>query len=405
NGAAQVRIGGEVRIRYALGWASGYGRAAAGTLRQDHAANYRSEYSGWTVSRTEVRVDLELSGDTSARLGVRYTEDGNGNFDATRLLNEAWWRWKNVGGSPLGLKVGYQNAPFGMMHNQDAGGKGWGGSGNGIILNPFVAHANTDVRNRPAAPLSIENNFVERDMTLPAAVVDYALRDGEIVLKAAVLSSPINISGGTLESNFPGVNTANEGRNLGLMNHVLFAGYNPCWLEGLHLEASYMGEFDQGMGCREIFFDPWSAENRALYQADHGEHVYRPSLDAAVYYKTAKWQAAAEMAMTFAPGYRDGFGHALTVGADWFVSERLMLSGEFDWLHYSGTSDSPLATVNGLGVRTEDVFRLTSGLKYEFVNGLFFQAQYLHDFMAISGVGDGHWKDQDAVILQTGFRF
>lgn len=273
------------------------------------------------------------------------------------------------------------------------------------MLNPFVVRSNTDVFNRPGAPTSINNNYVERDLTLPGIVADYRLCDGEFVFKGGVLSSPINISGSTIDSNDPGVNTANEIRNVGLINHVLYGAWNPGWLEGLHLEASYLGEFDQGMGSRGIFHDPYSQETHDLYEADHGEHTYRASFDAAAYYKTAHWQAALEGVVTLNPGFRDGIGYALTAAADWFATDRLMFSGEFDWLHYEGTSDSPLATVNGLGVRSQDVFRLTCGLKYEFASGPFFQAQYLHDFVAISGVGEGDWKDQDALLFQTGFRF
>lgn len=223
------------------------------------------------------------------------------------------------------------------------------------------------------------------------------------------MASPINIPGRSVSFNNPGVNTANELRNIGLVNHLLNVAYNPCWFEGLHFEASYLGEFDAGMGYdptnNTIISDPY-APQAVNYDANHGEHVYRPSFDLAAYYKAAKWQAYGEMVMTFNPGYRDGLGYALTFGADYNLTHKLMISGEVDYLHYAdGGSRSPLCRLYNQGVSDIDLLRLTCGMKYDFNNGIFAQMQYLHDFLRACGVGDANWRNQDAVIFQTGYKF
>lgn len=403
NGKATIRIGGEVRSRYVMGWANGYNRTAPDGSQN---SNFKSQYAGWALQRAQLTFDFDLSKDTTARLALRVCGGGNGVFqNGGQILNEAWWAWNNIGGSNLNLSVGYQYMPFGMGNNFNAGAYGWVSTNSGIITVPFVLfEEGNEIFNRNMGDRT--QRIYDRDLTTTGILTSYRAFDEQVILKAGVFSSVTSVArfvGNNPWNNNPGVNTANENRNIGLINHVVNVSYNPDWFTGLHLEAAYMGQFDEGMGFNGFSTSPELAGYDAV--GAHGEHTYRPSFDFGAFYTIGKWKFFGEYVMTLNPTYRDGFGVAFSAGADYSFSKKIMFSGEFDYAHYTNYSDGSAITAGGLLMNTYDAYRLSAGIKYDFDNGLILQAQYLHDFIRVFGVNDSNWKDNDAILLQSTYRF
>lgn len=434
NGKATIRIGGEVRIRYETGWANGYNRRAQDGV--DNMGNFKSQYAGWAIQRAELVFNIDLSKDTSAKIGLRLEGGSNGNFNNASaggagnvgggLLNEAWWKWKNIGGvDGLQLMAGYMYMPFGMANNSrdlDVGGYSWSETANGIITKPFVMRSAFNVFDLRTAPNGgfvpridgrpFDNGAVDEDFATAGIVGAYQMLDKQLAIKAGIFAGQANYVGNVAATQSGGVNADNTIRNMGIINHVFSIAYNPCWVEGLHLEASYMGMFDNGAGVTRT-----AAQQIDPYGADvnyGGRTTYRPSFDFAVYYKTGNWKFMIENLTTIYSGYLNGsFANALTAGVDYNITKKLMISGEVDWMHFNQDANNWNYTAVAGGANANafgrgyyyDIYRATMGLNYDFGNGLVFQLQYLHDFMHSTYTGDSAWKDNDTILFQSSYKF
>ena len=323
KGNATLRIGGDVRIQYGIGTASGYGRQHyvawdEGGVADRVTTGERSVVAGWEVARAQLDFDVDLSCDTKGFISLRFDE--NGSYPSTGILDQAYWQWNNVGGSGFGLKIGLMDIPFGMWANTDMGGYDFDGVDRPLITNPFVRSVSS-----PIFTLTGQNGhlFAVQDpdmlnVTNLGLLASYSW-DDQIVLKAGIMSSAIDSNHG----NFPldNLTYANEIRNIGFIDHIVTVGYNPCWLEGLHVEASYMGRFDEGraqVSRRDangfpglgVFNNPYDFN---YTQNQCGDTDYKPSFDIGVVYKVNdQLRAYAEGVFSWSPYYADGYSYAMT---------------------------------------------------------------------------------------------
>ena len=417
KGNATLRIGGDVRIQYALGTANGYGRADYTAWdEQPNIAPYtptgeRSVVAGWEVARAQLDFDVDLSCDTKGFISLRFDENGSYNF--THILDQAYWQWNNVGGSGFGLKIGLMDIPFGMWANTDMGGYDFDGVDRPLITDPFVRSVNSPIFTLTGQGLNGQLFSVQDpdmlNVTNLGLLASYSW-DDQVILKAGIMASGFdNNHGNLLRDN---LTYANEIRNIGFIDHVITVGYNPCWLEGLHVEASYMGRFDEGRAQISqwndgapvwgVFNDPYAFD---YTQNQCGDTDYKPSFDIGVSYKVNdQLRAYAEGVFAWSPFYADGYSYAMTVGADYRLTEKLMLGFGFDFCHTSFTGDFVNQQGMDNGVHA-NLYRISVGGKYDFGNGLYFQAQYFHDIAYYAGVGDQDTKAADMILLQTGFQF
>lgn len=409
NGQANIRIGGDVRIRYGIGSSNGYERAD--NNGNGNTANFRSTSSGWALERFALNFDIELSPDTSAVVGLRL--DGFGYMwpDGAGILDQAYWQWDNVGGTKLSLKVGLTDAPLGMWLNTDMGGYDWGGVDRALISDPFVeAGASISVTDTAGGFYGANvEDCLAHDFAAhgaPGIYGTYKVND-ELTLKAGVLS---RYTGGnvsrTIAGNDLGLTPNNEIRNIGLIDHVFAIGYNPASMEGLHLEASYLGQFDMGSNSAVKITDPYGVNTYDDPDDAHGEATYLPTFDFGVVYVKDKWTIAAEIIARWNPHFVTGFDFAFSAAVDYRLTEKLMLGVGFDWLHSQHTGERyELVTLDPMSAINANIYRMSVGGKYDFGNGIYLQAQYYHQMMQVSGFGDQNLKDADVILLQTGYRF
>lgn len=424
NGNASIRIGGDFRVQYGVGWSNGYGRAD--NNGNGDIANFRSTSAGWAISRAQLQFDIDLSCDTSAVVDLRLNGDGAfGGFvgEGGNILNQAYWRWNNVGGSGFGIKVGLMDIPFGMWANTENGGYAWDSIDRPLITKPLVMNARqADAGNSvggfygrdnvfiPFPPFAMDINPIILNGN-PTELTNFGIFtsynwDDQLVLQAGLMAASDLTSriGNTTAANDPGLTYNNEQRNIGFVDHVITASYNPCWLEGLHLEAGYMGQFDDGR------FNPWQTTNpynNTVFtpQTTIGDHIYRPSFDVGVVYKfNDAFKAFAEAVVTWNPYYSDGFSYAFSAGADFALSEKLLLGAAFEMYHLSCTNDW-LGALPTIAAIHSNLYRVSVGAKYNFGNGVYFQAQYYHDLLYTSGIGDQNTKNADVLLFQTGYTF
>ncbi len=408
KGNATIRIGGDVRIQYGIGWANGFGRQAYTAYDEPGFAaggptSVKSTIAGWDVARAELDFDIDLSCDTKGFISLRFDE--RGSYGRTQILDNAWWQWSNIGGSGFGLKVGLLDVPFGMWANTDMGGYDFDGVDRPLITDPFVRNVQSPIyaatRDNRAITWTYDANM--HNVTNLGFVASYSW-DDQLVIKAGLMASEWELPNQGFDSR---LTYANDNRNIGFVDHFITVGWNPCWLEGLHLELGYMGRFDEGRGV-----DLDAAEGNPyafdFTQAKSGDHAYKPAFDLGVNYKINDcWRVYGEGQLAWNPAWGDGFLFALTTGVDYRVTEKLMLGVGFEFFHgnYAAEyywNDRPGW---GNGALNEDIYRLTLGAKYDFGNGLYFQAQYYHDIMYMSGIGDQDTKDADMILLQTGYQF
>ena len=396
KGNATIRIGGDFRTQYSMGWNSGYGRMQPNKLHT--TTNYRTTDAGWNMAKAKISFDVDLSCDTSAYIALNFAnvcEQVNG----LRVIDEAYWKWNNIGGTGLSLKVGLFDQPFGMGNNTDFGGWNYSSNERAIITDPFTATPNTGI---------YQANMCFRDFkhdTTNFGILASYNWDDQFVLQAGIEASEIEGNGYDMGFN-PGADNHNSLRNLGFVNHIISVAWNPCWLEGLHAELTYKGTFDSGKymnGGRAIaqYRDPYAytrPENVNMF-TDKADSSYSPSLDFGVSYKVNDALAFyGEMAFDFRPAYSYGFMMNMVAGVEYKLTEKLTLGGQFDWSHVCYD-----------GKKTDDVYgnlyRLTAGARYDFGNGLYVRGQYMHDFSCVSQMKEGYLKPSDVIMLETGFAF
>ena len=417
KGNATIRIGGDVRIQYGIGWANGFARQHyvawdEGGVADGDSTSVKSTIAGWDVARAELDFDIDLSCDTKGFIALRFDE--RGSYGNTGILDKAYWQWSNIGGSGFGLSVGLMDIPFGMWANTDMGGYDFDGVDRPLITDPFVrnALAPIDIYGLGAIAPLFDRDLINQ--TNLGIIGSYSF-DDQLVIKAGLMASSWELDNPGFDSR---LTYANANRNIGFIDHFITLGWNPCWLEGLHVEFGYMGRFDDGRGVDLFVFEgnPYAFD---YTQANSGDHAYKPAFDLGVNYKiNDQWRVYAEGVLAWNPGWGDGFNFALTTGVDYRLTEKLMLGAGFEFFHanyaaeyYNNGFDAVNNNINdrrplwGNGALNENLYRLTLGAKYDFGNGLYLQAQYYHDMYYAAGVGDQGLKDADAILLQTGFQF
>ena len=405
NGKAVIRIGGDFRIQYGISSANGWNRQGYTAYDENpHSAggntNVRSTRAGWDIARAKLTFDIDLSCDTKAYVSFRFDE--RVSYGNSRILDNAYWQWNNVGGGGFGIMIGLMDIPFGMWANTDMGGYAFSSTDRPLITYPFVRLARTDnflLNGRQYWPLN-DSDVV--NLTNLALVTSYNW-DDEVVLKAGIMASSWELPGQGFDSR---LTYYNENRNLGFVDHVVTLGYNPCWLEGMHLEIGYMGRFDDGKGADlKEEGNPYATNYDAFHS---GDHSYKPAFDLGVNYKINDfWRVWGEGVVTWNPFWGDGLSYALSVGVDYRLSERIKLGGGFDYFHanYAGAYYNDARPLWGNGPLYENLYRLSFGARYDFGNGLYLQAQYYHDMAYAAGIGDQDLKDADSLLFQTGFKF
>ncbi|MBP5231799.1 MAG: hypothetical protein J6333_00155, partial [Planctomycetes bacterium] len=233
--------------------------------------------------------------------------------------------------------------------------------------------------------------------------------DDQFIVKAGIMASEWELPGQGFDSR---LTYANATRNVGVSDHVIAGGWNPCWLEGLHLEASYMGRFDEGRGVNlPIEGNPYAND---YTQVRSGDHSYRPSFDLGFNYRVNDcWRVYGEGLMVVNPFWGDGSNFALTLGVDYRVTDKLSLGFGFDYFHarygaeyyFNATHDDDDDGCWGSGALYENVYRFGLGAKYDFSRGIYLQAQYYHAIGYVSGIDDQRAHDADVFLFQTGYKF
>ncbi|MDR0867758.1 MAG: hypothetical protein LBP75_04685 [Planctomycetota bacterium] len=408
NGNATIRIGGDFRVRYTTGW---YSRN-----RTPSSDSYwvRSQGAGWGIEKAALDFQIDLSCDTSAHIVLR--TEGGGGVGPGAILDNAYWQWKNVGGVPLTLTVGLAGTPFGMNNNTDVGGYDWGGTNRSLITDAFAKYSDEKIAG--GLPSFKGTNT---DLTTIGVFAKYALIEDQLFIKGGIFADDAwtNKHGlhktGTTDW---GVNDRNEIRNVGIINHVVTLAYNPCFIEGLHLEAGYQGTFDNAYYGKYVDGKLNPAGNEAQ------RNSYSPSFDLAASYKVNdKLILAAEGVVTWNPattdynsatgeftntagGYTDkSYTYSISFTGDYNITEKLMIGAGFD------IANAKLYSVNrfGGGDLFTQQYRASVGARYAFGNGLYLQAQYYHEWapwtVAGGTHGDDYTRQADVILLQTGYTF
>lgn len=396
SGKATVKIGGELKLRYTASIQNGYQNAAT------QYDNSRYTRTRWDIYKADLNFKIDFTPDTCGYISLR---PDRGSASVGNLLDEAWWKWRSIGGTGFSAKVGLQDLDFGMF-NADA--SPWERV---MISEPYVkTTATTAVSSYPTA---LDH---ERDITAIGMSAGYEWDQFKVV--AGVYGQRSSNDDGM--DNTLGVTSDGTARNLDIENHYVTGKYDPCWLEGLHLQASYLGEFDQGQGAGTFTSTPtstiYTASAATWYPGNFDARTLRgatyvPAFDFGVSYTADKWAVYAEGIVIANPQfYKDSVVMTYTIGADYALTERLKLGGMFDWesidlSHYYGNLRN-YRNVYGDNGRVE-VYSLRAALaaKYDFGNGLYVQAQYSHSWNKAWGVADNKCKDADAINLQTGFKF
>ncbi|MDR0868290.1 MAG: OprO/OprP family phosphate-selective porin [Planctomycetota bacterium] len=369
NGKAALTIGGQVRVRYTTEWASA--KSPSKTVQS----------AAWALNRVELNFGLKLSDDTKALISIRPEGSVQGNNFGTSILNQAYWDWSNIGGTGLGLRVGYQYVPFGGWTGED-GAWSWDGTLSGGVY-PFVG---SNARKQG----DVNYDYVPAEI---GAVARYKFLDDQVVVKAGILSSDLSVAKSGAN---PGVNSHNELRNIGLVNHVVNVAYNPCWIEGLHLEAGYWGKFDD------------SSNSTGTVNSAHAAN-YSPQFEVQAYYKTAKWKFVAEWTGQVNPYagtwkensayYADGFANVISGVVRYNVTDKWVLSGGADYARLS----RPEGKYSGADFADPaEAFQLHAGTDYTFSNGIIAQLGYRHLWTWNKNPGT---SNTDSIVFQTAYKF
>ncbi len=391
NGKATVKIGGNFQVRYNVSYENGY----QGSSTQ--YANTRYTRTNWDIYKAELNFTIDFTPDTSGYLVLR---PDRGSASVGQLLDQVWWKWNNIGGTGFGTKVGLQKLDLGMYN----------GSANPwdrvMILDPFVKTAAKFAGQSYTTSGTTSNNSLfgstgathASDITAIGVSADYKWDQFKVV--AGIYGQRVANDDGM--DNTLGVTTNGTARNIDIENHFITTYYDPCWLEGLHLQASYFGEFDQGAAATSgTSGTTWFPSDYTASTASNHGSTYVPGFDFGVSYKADKWAVYGEALVVVNPNYySDSVQMAYSAGADYSLTEKLKVGGSFDWMSYlwdrTYTNGSPIESYT---------LRGALAAKYDFGNGLYVQAQYSHYWVKTWGIADSKCKDADAVTLQTGFKF
>lgn len=388
NGKATIKIGGDVKIRYNYGWQSYYSNTTA-NAGNNH--NQRRTRSGWDMNKAALKFKITFTPDTKAYVCLRAD---NGSAGVGGLLDEAWYEWSNIGGTGFALKVGLQTIEYGLFNGDN---DPWGRV---MILDSFCEdQAISSIGGiRPQSAAGRGTFSHEQDITSIGVQAAYKWDQFKVV--AGVCADEDYIERDM------GVTASGDNRNNGVINHYFTFYYDPCWLEGLHLQAGYHGKVDDGQGNSTITFNPDSYYGTAR-GGYYGGANYNANFDAGAVYVADCWAVYAEVGASANPNFLKGaFQIASSFGADYSITEKLAIGGTFDMMYT--TADSFAAgDVTGVNANGFNEWNLRAGLgaKYKFGNGIYVQAQYSHWWTKAFGLGDDRCKDLDLITFQTGFKF
>lgn len=393
SGKATVKIGGAFQVRYNASFENGYQNATSADSPTD---NTRYTRTSWDIYKAEINFTIDFTPDTMGYIALR---PDRGNASVGQLLDEVWWKWSNIGGTGFAAKVGLQTLDLGMFNGDN---NPWSRV---MILDPFVktaaanAGAGYDYSTTSTGDFGINSHATD----INAIGVTATYQWDQFKVAAGIYGQQVANDAGMDGS--LGVTTNGTARNLDIENHYVTGYYDPCWLENLHLQASYFGEFDEGanvVNAAGNSVQTWYPADYTAVTASNKGATYIPGFDFGVSYIADKWAVYGEGVVVVNPQYyRDSIQTAFTVGADYSLTEKLKVGGMFDWMNYDvdGYSTGMASSVQSYTLRA------ALGAKYDFGNGLYVQAQYSHYWVKTWGVNDSKCKDADAITLQTGFNF
>lgn len=392
NGKATVKIGGALRLLYKIG---GYNYYEAGST-----SNERRAEGSWDLYKTEVNFTVDFTPDTMGYIALR---PDRGNAAVGSLLDEAYWKWSNIGGTGFGLTAGLHTLEYGMYNTAI---DPWDRV---MIYESFaedfsLIYGGASAGNSNLSGLSSH----DQDLTKIGATATYDW--DQIRIAAGIFGEGSDASGeGDL-----GVTGSNDMRNFGLQNHYVNMTYDPCWMEGLSFSIGYLGRFDQGQGV------PFATEtkgewlttnaanmNRSAYAQERGTG-YTPNFDVGVAYIADCWAVYSELNLgANANFYDSSLAWGYSLGGDYSITEKLSVGASMDIGYVSLGSD--YARVNptwGNNVYSWS-YRGSLGAKYDFGNGLYIKGQYFHQGIRTYGTpqGDSSWKDCDMFTIETGYKF
>ncbi len=393
NGKATVKIGGNFQVRYNVSYENGYQGAATGN------DNSRYTRTNWDIYKAELNFTIDFTPDTMGYIALR---PDRGSASVGDLLDEVWWQWSNIGGTGFAAKVGLQTLDLGM-YNGDA--NPWSRV---MILDPFVKTAakyagQNYTNSSTSSPITSAMGGDQHATDITAIGVSASYKWDQFKVVAGVYGQQVAKDAG--QDNTLGVTTNGTARNIDIENHYVTGYYDPCWLENLHLQASYFGEFDQGAAVTNAAGNTvatWFPSDYTTVNGSNRGATYVPGFDFGASYTADKWAVYGEATVVVNPNYfRDSIQMAYSLGADYSLTEKLKIGGSFDWMSYDwdGYSTGAASSVESYTLRG------ALGAKYDFGNGLYVQAQYSHYWLKSWGVNDSNCKDADAVTLQTGFKF
>lgn len=390
NKGAKVTIGGDIKVRYNLGLHSNYNPTNS---------NARRGKGAWSIAECKLLFNIEFSESTNAFISFRPDSNGYaGQAGVGKTIDEAWWHWSDINGSALDIYAGLVKMSYGMYNSKLAPIGVYDGLARGIITDPFVQDFNeVNIYNTANPGLkTFLDNGARGDMGRVGAIAGY--KWDQFALRAGVYGG--GLGAGDQISDY-GVTDTNSMRNAGIYNHTVSISFDPVLLEGLHIEASYMGRFDTGQGV-----DSYTNYPDNFLTAERRGASYNPSfIIGALYQFDEKLNIHAEANSVFNTEFWNNANiFAFTLGSDYQITEQIVLSGELDFATFDTANrfsdlNQPYNAVTG------NLFRATFGARYDFGNGIALQAQYIHDYCSMTGVGDNNSKNDDKVILQTSFIF
>ena len=378
NGKATVKIGGETRIRYALGFDNGYNQ-------NDLSDRTRYAKGEWAIRMAKLDFTIDMTPDTQGYIALRLERADAGQGG---LLDEVWYQWSNIGGTGFAAKVGLQTLDLGMFNGDN---NPWGRV---MVWDPFVKD-------------SAQGGAFDRGTGMMNGALYQETDITELGVTATYKWDQFKVAAGIYQRGATrGVVTDATQRNLGFANHYITGYYDPCWLEGLHFQASYFGEFDNGQGSDQygMFRDSWIDNDPAIamWEINRRGTGYTPGFDIGAFYKADCWAVYGEMVVVANQNYyADSTEITFSLGADYNLTEKLRVGAALDYKSAYMHNKAQLlnAGINQWGMRA------SLGANYDFGNGLYIRAQYSHDWLKTYGVASNGTRDNDMIAFQTGFKF
>lgn len=383
---ACVKIGGRWETRYRVGWIQDANGAAGPGGTGNINDNTVYTYSGWDIKHAEVDLEIDFTEDTSAYVEFRFDAEGANNPVGT-MVDKIFWTWSNIGGLPLAISVGQEDMPFGQGAQGNAISYGLT-YGTDVTYGDAGYYSGWRRGNCLAAALA---PGMSDNLTATGVRLDYEADD--FVISAGVFSTPYD-SMSLQDADWQAGQlwtSRNSMRNSGWANTALRVEWSPSMIEGLTVQSSFAGFYDAGQGGVN-----WP-----------GGANYSPNWSAAIMYESNRWAIYAEWLMQWNPGFfRNAYANTLSLGADYQLTDKLGLTGMFDWGMLKGGSRGDLNQSNLIAAKTfEQHIRAVIAARYDFGNGIYAQAEYSHTWMTGWGFGDNTTKNADMVQLVTGVEF